>query len=152
MTRVEERRTLPTCCRYLEVLPRGFVNCLYMKYTAYFLFLVLYIICICTRAHNARRASTSRAQLRPARLYLDRAPFVKEPSYGESTVLSMDCLNPRFAPFGLRDPRNELTIHGLLCEAWIHALRSSIHGLSEYTLCAQHIHAGACTCVHTVNS
>ena len=25
-------------------------------------------------------------------------------------------------------------------EAWIHALRSSIHGLSESMLCAQHIH------------
>ena len=61
------------------------------------------------------------------------------------SALSMDCPNPRFALFGLRYPRNEQTIHGLLHKAWIHALRSYIHELSESMLCAQHIHY-----IHTI--
>ena len=68
MTRVKEWRTLPTCCRYfvnsfyIEVLPRGFVNCFIHEVHR----LLPVSGPICTRAHNARRALTSRAQHRPA--------------------------------------------------------------------------------------
>ena len=54
--------------------------------------------------------------------------------------LSVDCPKPRFALFGLRYPRNEQTIRGLLHKAWIHALRSYIRGLFESMLWAQHIY------------
>ena len=38
------------------------------------------------------------------------------------------------------------------CEAWIHALSSSIHGLSESMLCAQHIHLHYFTYQRVVSS
>ena len=52
----------------------------------------------------------------------------------------MFCTNPSFVPFALHNPWIEQAIHGLSYKAWIHALRSAIHGLRKSMLCAQHIH------------
>ena len=68
------------------------------------------------------------------------------------SALSVDCPNRCFALFGLSYPRNEQTIHGLLHKAWIHALHSYIHELSESMLCAQQTHPNTCVPTQHMNT
>ena len=82
--------------------------------------------------------------MRAARNRQATPDYVRGSHSNQNMQLSVDCPKPRFALFGLRYPRNEQTIHGLLHKAWIHALRSYIRGLFESMLWAQHI---LCVCL-----